>query len=58
LRAGDEAEVKALTDGDPTVRSGLGFRYEFLPMISAVITTGTKQRRPSCLIAREASFCR
>jgi hypothetical protein len=31
VRADDEAGVSALTDGDPTVRSGLGFRYEILP---------------------------
>jgi uncharacterized protein YndB with AHSA1/START domain len=37
LRAEDEAGVKALTDGDPTVRSGLGFRYEILPMMTAVM---------------------
>jgi uncharacterized protein YndB with AHSA1/START domain len=37
MRANDGDEVKALTDGDPTIRSGLGFRYEILPMISAVM---------------------
>lgn len=34
--AGD-AEARALTDGDPVVRSGLGFHYEILPMLSAPI---------------------
>ncbi len=37
VRADDEAAVRALTDGDPTVRSGLGFRYEILPMMIAVM---------------------
>jgi len=29
--AGD-AEVRSLTDGDPTIRSGLGFTFEIYPM--------------------------
>ncbi|MBZ9763290.1 SRPBCC domain-containing protein [Mesorhizobium sp. CA8] len=37
VRARDEAEVKALTDADPTVRSGRGFRYEILPMMSTIM---------------------
>lgn len=37
VRANDEAAVRALTDADPTVRSGLGFRYEILPMMTAVM---------------------
>lgn len=28
----DEAELRALLDGDPTTRSGLGFRWEVHPM--------------------------
>ncbi|WP_246461160.1 YciI family protein [Mesorhizobium sangaii] len=35
--ADDEAAVGALTEADPTVRSGLGFRYEILPMMTAVM---------------------
>jgi YCII-related domain len=27
-----EAEARAFTDGDPTIRSGLGFEFEVLPM--------------------------
>ncbi len=37
LRAADEAEVHALRDGDPAIRSGRGFRYEILPMLRAVL---------------------
>ncbi|OHV89604.1 hypothetical protein ORS3428_14625 [Mesorhizobium sp. ORS 3428] len=37
LRAGTEAEAKAVTDADPTVRSGRGFRYEILPMMSTIM---------------------
>ena len=37
VRAKDEAEARTLTDADPTVRSRLGFRYEILPMMSAVM---------------------
>jgi uncharacterized protein YndB with AHSA1/START domain/uncharacterized protein YciI len=33
----DEAAVHALTDGDPVIRSGLGFRYEVLPLMSTPI---------------------
>ena len=28
----DDAEVRRLTDNDPTVRSGLGFRFDVYPM--------------------------
>jgi hypothetical protein len=28
----DEAEVRRFTDGDPTIRSGRGFRFEVHPM--------------------------
>ena len=37
LRAGSEAEAKAVTDGDPVAQSGRGFRYEILPMISTIM---------------------
>ena len=37
LRARSEAEAKAVTDGDPVARSGRGFRYEILPMISTIM---------------------
>ncbi|RWD89411.1 YciI family protein [Mesorhizobium sp.] len=37
LRVGSEAEARAVTDGDPVVRSGRGFRYEILPMMSAIM---------------------
>ncbi|RWA69424.1 MAG: ATPase [Mesorhizobium sp.] len=37
LRAGSEAEARAVTDGDPVARSGRGFRYEILPMMSTIM---------------------
>jgi len=36
LEVASEAEVAALTEADPVIRSGLGFRYEVLPMMSAI----------------------
>jgi uncharacterized protein YciI len=33
----DEAAVHALRDGDPAVVSGIGFRYEVLPMPRAIV---------------------
>ncbi len=35
-RAAGEAQLRALLDGDPVARSGRGFRFELLPMLSAV----------------------
>lgn len=32
----DDADVHALCAGDPTIRSGLGFRYEIHPMPRAI----------------------
>ena len=37
LEAGSEAEVRALIAGDPTTRSGLGFRWEIYPMLRAAV---------------------
>jgi len=37
LRAGSEAEAKAVTDGDPVAKSGRGFCYEILSMISTIM---------------------
>ncbi|MET0389376.1 MAG: SRPBCC domain-containing protein [Polyangiales bacterium] len=37
LRAKDRAEVEAFGDSDPTIRSGTGFRYEILPLITAIL---------------------
>jgi uncharacterized protein YndB with AHSA1/START domain len=37
IRAKSEDEMNGLRDGDPTIQSGLGFRYEILPMIRAVV---------------------
>ena len=37
LRAASEAEARAVTNGDPVARSGRGFRYEILPMISTIM---------------------
>lgn len=35
-RFADPAEAAALKDGDPTIRSGMGFRMEVVPMLQAV----------------------
>ena len=37
VKAADEAAVRAIEAGDPAIRSGLGFRYEILPMLQAVV---------------------
>lgn len=37
LRAGSEAEARAVTDGDPVARSGRGFRYEILQLLSVIM---------------------
>lgn len=37
LRVGTEAEARAVTDADPVVLSGRGFRYEVLPMMSVIM---------------------
>src|SRR6185369_15575495 len=37
LRVGTEAEARALTDADPTVLAGQGFRYEILPIMSVIM---------------------
>jgi hypothetical protein len=37
VRATNEAAALALTDADPVIRSGLGLRYEVVPMISAIV---------------------
>ncbi len=37
LRAGTEAEARAITDGDPMTLSGRGFHYEILPMMSTIM---------------------
>lgn len=34
---GNEAEVRAFTDGDPTIRSGQGFAFEVHPMPMGVV---------------------
>lgn len=34
VEVADEAAVRAIGDGDPVVRAGLGFRYEILPMMT------------------------
>lgn len=36
VRARDDAEVRAFEAGDPVIASGKGFRYEILPMMTAV----------------------
>ena len=37
VKAADEAAAMAITDADPVIRSGLGLRYEVVPMISAIV---------------------
>ena len=37
VKAKDEAEADALRVNDPTIKSGLGFRYEIHPMPNAVL---------------------
>lgn len=37
LRAGSEAEARAVTDSDPVAKSGRGFRYEILPLLSVIM---------------------
>ena len=37
VRASGEEEMARLRDADPAIRSGLGFRYEILPMVQAVL---------------------
>jgi hypothetical protein len=36
LRVADEKQLGELTQNDPVILSGRGFRYETLPMFSAV----------------------
>jgi uncharacterized protein YciI len=43
FEAADEAELRTLTDADPVVRSGRGFSYEILPMLSAMFGSRLKQ---------------
>jgi uncharacterized protein YndB with AHSA1/START domain len=37
LQAESEAEARAFMDGDPTIASGRGFRYEVFPMLQAIV---------------------
>ena len=37
FEAGSEDEVRAIIEKDPTVLSGLGFTWEFYPMLRAVV---------------------
>ncbi len=37
LRVADEAEAQRITADDPVVQANLGFRYDILPMMSAVV---------------------
>jgi uncharacterized protein YciI len=39
FEAGSEDEVRSITTRDPTVLSGLGFRWEIYPMAQAVVRT-------------------
>jgi uncharacterized protein YciI len=40
FEAGSENEVRAIIAKDPTVLSGLGFRWEIYPMLRAVVRKG------------------
>jgi uncharacterized protein YciI len=37
FEAASAGEARRLTDADPVVKSGLGFAYEILPMMSAMV---------------------
>ncbi|HVJ13935.1 MAG TPA: YciI family protein [Polyangiaceae bacterium] len=37
VRAADAAAVQELQSADPVIRAGLGFSYEILPMLQAVV---------------------
>jgi uncharacterized protein YciI len=37
VEAGSEDEVRSFITRDPTILSGLGFRYEIYPMLRAVV---------------------
>jgi uncharacterized protein len=37
VRVANDAAVRELEANDPTVKSGLGFRYEILPMVRALV---------------------
>jgi hypothetical protein len=37
VRVADEAELRALQEGDPAIRAGRGLSYETLPMVRAVV---------------------
>ena len=36
IRVADDAELAAFIAGDPVVQANVGFRYEALPMVTAV----------------------
>jgi uncharacterized protein YndB with AHSA1/START domain len=37
VRVADEAELRALQEGDPAIRAGRGLSYEVLPMVRAIV---------------------
>ena len=37
VRAADEAEMRGFEQGDPVILADIGFRYEILPMLRAVL---------------------
>jgi uncharacterized protein YciI len=37
IRASDDDHLSHITQADPVTRSGLGFQYEVLPMLQAVV---------------------
>ena len=43
LECADEAEARAITDNDPTVKSGRGFHYDVHPILSANLRSSIRQ---------------
>lgn len=37
VRFADEAAARAFTDGDPTILSDLGFRFDVMPMLQVIL---------------------
>jgi len=46
LRVADPAELSGFQQNDPTIRSGLGFKYQTFPIASLVIGSELRKREP------------
>ena len=44
LEVEDEEEAQAITAEDPAIKSGMGFRYEILPMLRAILRNSLERR--------------